>query len=86
MLICKNPSVDSVHCYDTDTLLLFPTTLYELAYHCELHHFIDVVLHPSKFLLVTQEQTLLVSQVANMCIRSQEEGRMVKLEPAPPPA
>jgi len=57
-----------------------------LAYRRELDHFIDVVLDPSKPLSVTRDQTLLSSRVANACERSQREGKMVELEPAPPPA
>ena len=91
MLVCENPRVDAVHCYDSEgsasspLLYSFPQR-YELAYCHELDHFIDVVLDPSKSLSVTREQTLLASRVANACIRSQEEGRMVELEPSPPPA
>ena len=90
MLVCENPRVDAVHCYDTEgsasspLFYSFPQR-YELAYRHELDHFIDVVLDPSKSLSVTREQTLLASRVANACIKSQEEGRMVELEPAPPP-
>ena len=88
--MCENPSVDSVHCYDTEgstsspLFYSFPQR-YELVLRRKFNHFIDVVLDPSKFLSVTREQTLLASRVANACIKSQEEGRMVELEPAPPP-
>ena len=52
---------------------------YKQAYHEELNHFVDAVLDPSVPLLVTKEQTLLSSRIAEACERSAKEGRMVTL-------
>lgn len=54
---------------------------YKQAYRDEMNHFIDVILDPSVPLLVTKEQTLLASRIADACERSAKEGRMVELAP-----
>ena len=91
MLVCENSHEEPVFCYGTEGAISTPLFYsfpqrYELAYRHELDHFINVVLDPSKPLSVTRDQTLLSSRVANACERSQREGKMVELEPAPSPA
>ena len=52
---------------------------YKQAYLDELDHFVDVMLDPSVPLIVTKEQTLLATRIAEACERSAKEGRMVGL-------
>lgn len=88
-LACENPqsSVFLSGVNGRTTSYLHPSfpTRYEAAYKLELDHFVDSILDPSKPLLINRDDVLLSSRVANACERSYKEGKMVALEPAPPP-
>ena len=57
-----------------------------MAYEREMDHFVDLVLDPSKPCLVTRDDVVLCTRIANACEQSQKEGKMVELDPVPQPS
>ena len=78
--IPKDPTTTLTQDGKASPLLLhsFPQR-YKEAYEMELDHFVSVVLDPSVPLMITKEEVLLSSEVADACERSLKEGKMITI-------
>ena len=90
MLTCRNINHDPNTLFDSRGCTASPVEnsfqlRFKEAYQKELDHFLDTVLDPSMSCVITRDDVLLSSRIAEACKKSQREGRMVELERAPKP-
>ena len=90
MLTCSNINHDPSTLFDSRGCTASPVEnsfhlRFKEAYQKELDHFLDTVLDPSVPCIITRDDVLLSSRIAEACKKSQREGRMVELDPTPKP-
>ena len=77
--IQKDPTTTLTQDGKASPLLQSFSQRYKEAYEMEVDHFVSVVLDPSVPLMITKEEVLLSSEVADACERSLKEGKMITI-------